>query len=553
MLVLELELLTGRLVATSASSRRESEWPPHPARLFSALVDAWASAETPSEAEGEVLDLIAAAAPPAIEASPASERELVTVFVPVNDLSVVDDCGKQETAVRDAAEAVEAAAAEGPKALVKAQKELAKREQALRDARAKARLAAGDSEKNVKRAGNLLPHARTARQPRTFPSMSPDVPVLRYGWPDLALTATQLGLLDGLLARVVRLGHSSSLVAARIGATIEPTLVPTADGEIVLRAMLPAQRSLLVAAHGRHKALEPRVMPATFVRYAAPEPPVEAAAAASSFGEDWLILRRVGGVRLPMTATAGVAQQVRRALLRFAAEPIPPVLSGHSADGAPLDRAHLAIVPLPFIGHEQATGMLVGIALVMPRDVDETERTAVFRAVAAWEQSIREADPEQAVDTPQLPLHLGPAGVLVLERSEWGNLPAALRARAWVGPARAWRTATPIALDRNPGQLRSRDPRQLAEATAAATAMIARSCQHLGLPAPIAIELWPASPIAGAAKARAYPAFPGTGKSPDRVLTHARLVFAEPVRGPVLLGAGRYRGLGLCRPEAVDA
>jgi CRISPR-associated protein Csb2 len=33
-----------------------------------------------------------------------------------------------------------------------------------------------------------------------------------------------------------------------------------------------------------------------------------------------------------------------------------------------------------------------------------------------------------------------------------------------------------------------------------------------------------------------------------RQLTHAVIQFAEPVEGPVLLGAGRFLGLGLCRP-----
>jgi CRISPR-associated protein Csb2 len=31
--------------------------------------------------------------------------------------------------------------------------------------------------------------------------------------------------------------------------------------------------------------------------------------------------------------------------------------------------------------------------------------------------------------------------------------------------------------------------------------------------------------------------------------THAIITFKEPVIGPVLLGAGRYRGYGLCRPQ----
>ncbi len=31
--------------------------------------------------------------------------------------------------------------------------------------------------------------------------------------------------------------------------------------------------------------------------------------------------------------------------------------------------------------------------------------------------------------------------------------------------------------------------------------------------------------------------------------THARLHFTDPVRGPMLIGRGRYFGLGLLRPE----
>ena len=33
-----------------------------------------------------------------------------------------------------------------------------------------------------------------------------------------------------------------------------------------------------------------------------------------------------------------------------------------------------------------------------------------------------------------------------------------------------------------------------------------------------------------------------------RFLTHAIIRFSQPVEGPVILGAGRFVGLGLCRP-----
>ena len=46
--------------------------------------------------------------------------------------------------------------------------------------------------------------------------------------------------------------------------------------------------------------------------------------------------------------------------------------------------------------------------------------------------------------------------------------------------------------------------------------------------------------------------FPGyqTGNGTPRACVHAEIEFAEPVRGPVLVGAGRYFGYGLCLPRA---
>ena len=35
---------------------------------------------------------------------------------------------------------------------------------------------------------------------------------------------------------------------------------------------------------------------------------------------------------------------------------------------------------------------------------------------------------------------------------------------------------------------------------------------------------------------------------PPRPLFHVDIVFPVPVRGPVLIGAGRYAGYGVCRP-----
>jgi CRISPR-associated protein Csb2 len=131
MFAIRIDLLTGRYAATAYNDREDAEWPPHPARLFSALVATWAEGE-PGTANGEAelaaLQWLEAQPPPAILASPIAAvgtRTAATVFVPVNDVGVVKppDHGKLEAAERALAEATE------PAAQAKAAKQVA----ALRD------------------------------------------------------------------------------------------------------------------------------------------------------------------------------------------------------------------------------------------------------------------------------------------------------------------------------------------------------------------------------------------------------------------------------------
>jgi CRISPR-associated protein Csb2 len=125
---------------------------------------------------------------------------------------------------------------------------------------------------------------------------------------------------------------------------------------------------------------------------------------------------------------------------------------------------------------------------------------------------------------------------------------ATLRPETWTGPAHKWVTATPIALDRNPGELWARDPLKQERAAAEAREVISIACERIGLPRPGEVEILPAAPLRGAMKARQFPAFPGRDDRNQRVLVHARLTFDERVNGPVLIGAGRYLGLGLLKP-----
>src|SRR5690606_15476445 len=59
----------------------------------------------------------------------------------------------------------------------------------------------------------LLPEYR-GRQERKFPSATPESDRFVFHWPEAQLDPSLIPVLDGLLSRVVRMGHSSSFVRA---------------------------------------------------------------------------------------------------------------------------------------------------------------------------------------------------------------------------------------------------------------------------------------------------------------------------------------------------
>jgi CRISPR-associated protein Csb2 len=149
-------------------------------------------------------------------------------------------------------------------------------------------------------------------------------------------------------------------------------------------------------------------------------------------------------------------------------------------------------------------------------------------------------------------LRLGRFGTLRLrlvaaaEASEHKSLHPA----RYLAAHRIWSTVTPIALDRH---TKSDDPRQ------EAAAIVAESCTRIGLPEPRRVYVHKHAAISGAPSARppgGAPRWTGwarPGSLAHRQVTHATLHFEEPVAGPVILGAGRFFGLGLCLPVAERA
>src|SRR5436190_1286934 len=85
MFAIGIELLMRRAIITSWDKREEPEWPPHPDRVFMALVAAWGEAGEDAK-QREALEWLETLTPPALAVDlEPSQRTSFTSYVPVND------------------------------------------------------------------------------------------------------------------------------------------------------------------------------------------------------------------------------------------------------------------------------------------------------------------------------------------------------------------------------------------------------------------------------------------------------------------------------------
>lgn len=530
MLAIEVELLTGRYAATAHNDRARAEWPPHPARFFSAMVAALHDSETSDPAERAALLWLEQQGAPSLRVDSESRvgrRQVQDVYVPVNDVTLGLDAQ-----VREAEEAFQRADGTGRRRAA---------ETRLRAAmNAPNVVETAPSEKALKTATALLPERRT-RQVRTFPVVVPEVPVFTFVWPDADATEHRQAL-ERLCARVTRLGHSSSLVrSCVVDHDVRPNLVPSDEGNVVLRVVSSGQLERLERAFQHHGGVQSRVLPARPQRYGSPSATGPSAAAAQSvFSSDWVIFERVGGSRPVSSRATDLARALRRALIEVHGEEnLPPALSGH-AEGAPTDQPHVAFVPLPFVGHEHADGAVMGCALVLPSALTQEDRELLYRLVARWEKD--RSDPRG-----NLVLAGGTLRPFVVRRVDV-SAKVALDPARWARTSTRFITATPIALDRNPGNLRSNRDGTARKAALEAQQSISEACVRVVGVRPTSVEVSLAPLLPGAQHVRDFLPWPGRPGRTPRVRVHADIRFETPVSGPLLLGAGRYFGLGLCLP-----
>lgn len=544
MLAIEVNFLTGRFVATAHNDREASEWPPHPARLFSALVASWADAGE-GYAEREVLEWLEAQQPPSLVASAADPRRVVSYFVPVNDSRVISGSWYERRSRN-----LDDLEDQFDEELDCSGGELTKKAERLRNKIVREL----DVEDQVSRTGTtavesaleLLPEGR-GKQERHFPSVTPSEPRVTFVWPDAECSDATRASLGQLLGRVTRLGHSSSLVSCRIvGNPPLPNWTP-GGGSHVLRCTGPGQLAALQERFQQHQAIKPRSLPFSAVRYSnMPSEPSSPAPLQPDTSGGWIVfefLLKSQSRRFPSTRAIEVATTMRAAIMSHAEDPIPERLSGHQSDGAPTLEPHVAFLPLPYVGFEHSDGRLMGLAMSLPSSLDEASQRATLRAIGRWEH--------QAGSEAELTLRFGSSGILQLKRRIGPIDLISIRPELWQKSSSRWVSATPVALPTHPGPLGRGSAAARAKAWARAEKAVAASCRHVGLPEPLQVEVSLDPFIRGARPAGDFPPFrqrSRDGKPVARRLVHAALVFDQPVKGPLVLGAGRFFGLGLMRP-----
>jgi CRISPR-associated protein Csb2 len=386
----------------------------------------------------------------------------------------------------------------------------------------------------------VLPHLRS-RQPRRFPASLPDDPVVFLYWEDATPDPHVLEALSVLASDTSYVGHSASLTRCRFLHSEAPPPAQSLSPERRIYGgrfdELRENYKRFVKSAGRNgrPLLGERVV--TAIQF-------KSKVAHSCFDSKWLLLEHTGGEIPDVRASALLAKEIRDTLLSgyrqcSMGDRIPFMVSGHNQDGSPTREPHLSIVPLAFAGFPYADGHLLGFALVPPRGSGLLENGDFLRAM-------RRIAPHVAT-TERRTLYLRRFGL------EFSPILApdkrSLDSALYTQEASVFATVTPIVLDRHlkeKGEARQQE----------IISQINSACINVGLPEPDAVVPDKHSAIEGAPSAQP------SGKAPEwmnwrlpsslnsRFLTHAVIRFSAPVDGPVILGAGRFVGLGLCRPIA---
>jgi CRISPR-associated protein Csb2 len=475
------------------------DWPPAPARLFQALVAGAAEGETLAPNDERALAWLERMAPPVVAAPPERAGQGFRTFVPNNDLDAVGGDPRRVGEIR------------APKLI----------------------------------------------RPILFDAAMP----LLYAWTfaDTPEVDEHVQRIRAIAGRLYQLGRGVDMAWGSAEVRPEGDLQACLDGHggAVYRPGEAGDGTMLaVPVEGsldslvrRHKATRTRFQGRLFAQPPKPRfrqvaynsPPrhllldlVDSTGERSSHRLDRI-------VALTELVRDNAAARLKDAL-KDKTDLIDRILIGRGATEA--DKAQrVRIVPLPSIGHTYA---------------DRAIRRVLVEIPASCPRELRADEIEWAFSG--LPLRISEDGEILCELA-----PAADRGMLThyglndAPAAQLWRTVTPAALPQRAARRRLDPARRRADAKGgaervseedAATAAVVQALRHAGVaarPQEVRVQREPLEAKGARAETFAPDAQSGA-RFPKERLWHVEIALDAPQRGPLLIGDGRYLGLGLMRP-----
>ncbi len=339
-LVITIDLLTGGYETTDIGDRELVEWPPHPARVFSALL-----AGARGEADRAALRWLEQQPPPVVVAAGQVESARRAAYVVTNKLS--EKGGSQFHPGRT---------------------------------------------NGLRVRSRAVPAEPTATMIWAGPADESHIRRLD----DMARRIPYLGRSTGIALAAAAVRADDGLVGGRQSGVEVFEPCDLLDGEVSLRVPYPG---FVAELDAQFEVDRPAWEVARYRSYrrrpALSEDTDEGVGTADrvvpSVYSDVVVFQFSGLRPQPQLAMA-MTEALRSAVLRAANGAAPTALHGHGADGRP----HVAFLALPDVGHSHADGHLLGLAVAVP-DLSVQERAAVLRAVLGLRRPDRNGLVELAV------------------------------------------------------------------------------------------------------------------------------------------------------------
>lgn len=494
MLAIRIDYLTSVCMATRHDdpSRSKPEWPPHPDRLFSALVAA--TADLADRDAGELtepgltaLHWLCDLGAPQMAVPEARRRWATDVHMPSNPHADEIPAGDLDSGNR------------------------------------------ATQQKKRKAVLGLLPVFRT-KVALQIPASIPDEPVAYFIWPE-AEKDDRVEVLRAICTRVTCLGRSRTLVRALVvDDPPEPTHKPDPMGSIQLRVPGTDRLDYLIDKYQRDGG---KPAPCQLRRYRRTDYELRPKEIHSTlFDRCWIFRPNPDDRPLPAISALRATHALREALIdcidkdqrsRGVEVHVPDIVHGHG------DHPHCAYAALPFIHPWQryADGSIKGLAVLVPRGAKEGALRDIARGLIRLEGN---------------GLGIPGIGTWQLEEVAADDPPnETLDPQTWIGPARVWATAIPMVFGHFPKANKGGEAK-----------VILDSLRMIGIESERVVEIGVGrhSPLYGASPTWHFKSQRSSRETDQRRIwiRHVTLRFDRLVRGPVVLGSMRYFGLGLMRP-----